>query len=477
MQLIAITPSQSDSNRITISQSFLDAVRRAHALPVLLPLFGNDPALWDDMLSHADGLLLSGGGDLDPALFGEEMLPQSNPPSPLRDQEEMYLCQRALEKDMPVLGVCRGVQVLNCAAGGNIYQDIPTQVEHALNHRRHEAPRDQVHEALVLPGSLLERITGQISLSVNSLHHQALKRPGNGVVFCAHAPDGIVEGAEMPGKSFVLGLQWHPEILSEQHPGQQAIFDAFAHAAEKYTKRGTPAMKLIGLTPSTDDKTGRITVNQDYLDSVHRAGALPVLLPLYGDDPELWEEMLSHLDGLLITGGADVGPDVYGEEKLPFCGETSPLRDKEETALCRRALEMDLPILAICRGHQILNCVLGGTLYQDIETQFGASLKHPRYEVPRDQVHEVKVEKDSRLYQITGLDTLRINSRHHQAVKALGKGLKITARATDGLIEGVELPGKKFVVGVQWHPESLSDYAPEAQAIFDAFVKACGEKT
>lgn len=476
MQLIAITPSQSESNRITISQAFLDAVRRAGALPVLLPLFGDDPLLWEEMLSRADGLLLSGGGDLDPALFGEEMLPQSNPPSPLRDQEEMYLCKRALEKDMPVLGVCRGVQVLNCAAGGNLYQDIPTQVASAMNHRRHDAHRETVHEAKILPGSLLEKITGQSILPVNSLHHQALKKPGEGVIFSAHAEDGIVEAAEMPEKSFVLGLQWHPEILSEFLPAHQAIFDAFARAAEKHTKRGKPAMKLIGLTPSTDDKTGRITVNQDYLDSVRRAGAMPVLLPLYGEDPALFDEIIAHLDGLLITGGADVGPHVYGEEKLPLCGETAPLRDQMEVALCKRALEKDMPILAICRGHQILNCVMGGTLYQDIAAQFGDSLKHPRYEVPRDQVHEVTVEKDSRLYQITGLDHLSINSRHHQAVKDLGKGLKVTARATDGLIEGIELPGKKFVVGVQWHPESLSDYAPEAQAIFNAFVKACGEE-
>lgn len=300
------------------------------------------------------------------------------------------------------------------------------------------------------------------------------------MIINARARDGIIEGAEMPEKTFALGLQWHPEILSARHPEAQAIFDAFIAACEKKAENQTEerknTMHLIGVTPAQDDKSGRIIINQDYLDAVYRAGALPVLLPLYGDQPALWDAMIDAIDGLLLSGGADVGPLCYGEDTLPLCGETSPLRDSQEFYLCKKALEKDLPILAICRGHQVLNCALGGTLYQDIAAQYGEELKHPRYEVPADQVHEVTVEKDSRLYQITGLSTLKVNSRHHQAVKDVGEGLKITARATDGLIEGIELPGKKFVVGVQWHPESLSSYAPDAQALFNAFVSACGGK-
>ena len=232
-------------------------------------------------------------------------------------------------------------------------------------------------------------------------------------------------------------------------------------------------MRLIGLTPTLDDHTGQITVNQDYLDSVARSGALPMLLPLT-DHEAAWEEMLRRIDGLLLIGGGDVEPAEYGEEKLPFCGETTPLRDKMELYLCRRALEKDLPILAICRGHQILNCALGGTLYQDIAAQYGDALKHPCYQQKKDQVHAVTAEKDSLLYKITGMETMRVNSRHHQGIKDLGRGLRVNARAEDGLIEGVEYPGKKFVLGVQWHPESLSDYREEAQKLFNAFVEACG---
>ena len=476
MRIIGITPTPSDSGRIIISWQFLNAVRNAGALPLLLPLYGNDPDLWDSMLATIDGLLLSGGGDIDPKHFGEEMIPQSNPPCPARDEMELYLCRKALEMNMPILGVCRGEQVLNCALGGTIYQDIDTLCVDPLPHRQHDRHLEKVHSVSVAENTLLQKITGLSNLGVNSLHHQAVNQLGKGLIANAISPDGIVEGIELPEKPFVLGLQWHPEIISDSCPEAKAVFDAFIGACEKYEKASEEkAMRLIGVTPSVDDKTGRITVNQDYLDAVRRAGALPMLLPLYGDDPELWDEMIAHIDGLLITGGADVGPDTYGEEKTPLCGETAPLRDKMEFYLCRKALEVDKPIMAICRGHQVLNCALGGKLYQDIETQFGPQLKHPRYEVPRDQVHTVKLVEGTLIHKITGLTEIKVNSRHHQAVKELGKGLKPAVYAPDGLIEGVELEGKKFVLSVQWHPESLSDYVPDAQALFNAFVKACEE--
>lgn len=477
MRMIGITPSLSASGRITISQNFLDAVRRAGALPVLLPLYGNAPETWEGMLESIDGLLLSGGGDIDPHLFGEEAIPQCHSPQPARDEMELYLCRRALEMDMPVLGICRGEQVLNCALGGTLYQDIDAQHRDPLPHSVSDRERESVHQAAIMENTLLKKITGLSEAGVNSLHHQAVKALGQGLIMNAVAPDGVAEGIEMPGRAFALGVQWHPEILaSVGRPEALAIFEAMLLACDKCGKgERKSALPLIGVTPAVDDQTGRITINQDYLDALHRAGALPVLLPLYGDDPQIWDEIIARVDGLLLTGGADVGPENYGEEKTALCGETAPLRDHMEFALCRRALERDLPLMAICRGHQVLNCTLGGSLYQDIAAQFGDKLKHPRYEVPREQVHGVSLEKDTLLQRITGLNALQVNSRHHQAVQALGKGLRAAAYAPDGLIESVDMPGKRFVLSVQWHPESLSDYAPDAQALFDAFVKACEE--
>ena len=232
-------------------------------------------------------------------------------------------------------------------------------------------------------------------------------------------------------------------------------------------------MIRIGVTPSFSENGKQICCNLDYLDGVRRTGALPLLLPPLTDS-ETAASVLDGLDGLLVSGGADIHPATYGEELLPCCGETCPERDLMELLLLQEALKRDMPILGICRGHEMLNCVLGGTLYQDIAEQYARILRHPVYERPRDQVHGVNLEPGSLIARITGKTSLRVNSRHHQAIGKLGRGLSVNARAEDGLTEGIELPGKRFVLGVQWHPETLADYAPEEQAIFDAFVAACG---
>ena len=176
---------------------------------------------------------------------------------------------------------------------------------------------------------------------------------------------------------------------------------------------------------------------------------------------------------LLLSGGPDVDPVLYGEEKLPCCGEILAVRDAMELSLFRKALKSGLPVLGICRGLQVMNVALGGTLYQDIATQLPGAIKHPCYDTPRDKVHEVTVTEHSRLHRITGLARIGVNSRHHQGVKKLADSLKATAYSEDGLIEAFECPAEKFVMAVQWHPESLSDRYPEAQAIFNAFAEAC----
>ena len=229
-------------------------------------------------------------------------------------------------------------------------------------------------------------------------------------------------------------------------------------------------MRLIGVVPSWEEQN-KITINQDYLDAVYQAGAMPVLLPITFDTQHL-ERFLDQVDGLLLTGGLDVDPSRYGEKKLPCCGTCSACRDRMEFPLCRMALERNIPILAICRGMQVLSCVLGGTLWEDIAVQSESTLLHARYDAPDTAVHEVSVRPGTLLHSIVATDVLPVNSRHHQGIRRLGEGLEITATAPDGLAEAVELPGKRFVLGVQWHPESLSKKTPAQQAIFDAFVHA-----
>ena len=230
-------------------------------------------------------------------------------------------------------------------------------------------------------------------------------------------------------------------------------------------------MIVIGITPAQDEK-GNITINPEYENAVARAGAVPLLLPLT-EDEQAQIELLTRIDGLLLSGGPDIDPLLYGEEKISQCGEISPRRDAMEISLFLKALERGLPVLGICRGLQVMNVALGGTLYQDIDTQLKEAIMHPCYDRPRDKTHEVTVIEDSLVHRMTGLKRFSVNSRHHQGIKRLGHGLVATAYSGDGLIEAVDDPGQKFVTAVQWHPESISDRYSEAQAIFNAFAEAC----
>lgn len=233
-------------------------------------------------------------------------------------------------------------------------------------------------------------------------------------------------------------------------------------------------MRLIGITPFRSSENGRLCLSRDYADALRQANALPVILPMESDEKRL-EELLSRIDGLLLSGGEDVDPKLYGEETLPCCGEIDTERDTMEMPLTRMALEKNMPVLAICRGIQVLNVAAGGTLYQDVAEQYKKEVEHPVYKRPREKVHEMHLVPDTMLSKIIGFDQICVNSRHHQAVKEPGKGLIVCARAADGLIEGVEMPDKRFVLGVQWHPESLCSYSPEALAVFEAFVRACDD--
>ena len=232
-------------------------------------------------------------------------------------------------------------------------------------------------------------------------------------------------------------------------------------------------MIVIGITPAQDEK-GNITINQDYVNAVIRSGAAPVLLPLI-EEEESQFALLSRIDGLLLSGGPDIDPALYGEEKIPECGEISPKRDAVEISLFLKALEMRMPVLGICRGIQVINVALGGTLYQDIDTQLEGAVKHPCYDQPREKAHEVTVFEGSQVHRMTGLKRFSVNSRHHQGIKRLGHGLVATAYSKDRLIEAVDYPQAPFITAVQWHPESLCDRFSDAQAIFNAFAEACGK--
>jgi putative glutamine amidotransferase len=214
--------------------------------------------------------------------------------------------------------------------------------------------------------------------------------------------------------------------------------------------------------------------NQSYIDAVIRAGAAPLLIPNV-TERALLRTLYDRLDGLLLSGGGDIDPSYYGESRHEKCGLPSPERDETELTLIRWAIDEGMPLLAICRGIQVLNVALGGTLYQDLQAQAPEAERHswsPGY--PRDYIaHAVSIGPQTRLARIVGADPLPVNSFHHQAIKDVAPGLTVTARAPDQIIEAVEANGQAFVVGVQWHPEGLARDDVRAQRLFDAQVKAC----
>jgi putative glutamine amidotransferase len=228
---------------------------------------------------------------------------------------------------------------------------------------------------------------------------------------------------------------------------------------------------VVGITLGDGERPGYHSMREDYVRSVERAEAVPVVLPALR--PEDAAALLGRLDGLVLSGGIDVDPALYGQDPHPKLGRVDRRRDEFELALTREALARDLPLLAICRGHQVLNVATGGSLVQDIPSELKGAVTHDAPGRRTRCSHSVEVTPGSRLGEILGEGTLSVNSFHHQAIDALGKGLVVSARSQDGVIEGVERPGSAFVIGVQWHPESFWSEQRSFQGLFDAHVLAC----
>ena len=215
----------------------------------------------------------------------------------------------------------------------------------------------------------------------------------------------------------------------------------------------------------------------DYLASIEQAGARPRVLEV-GDSPRA---LVDTLDGVLLTGGGDVDPVLYGaEDRHPSVEDAEPGRDEFELDLARRAMDADMPLLAICRGAQVLNVAAGGTLVQDIGSAVETDLPHS-LQNPKDCLaHPIRIARGSRLHSALGAAvdaacSCRVNSRHHQSVGRLGKDLVASAVAPDGVIEAIEAPGASFCVGVQWHPENFWRTG-EFKPLFEAFVDAARQR-
>lgn len=208
------------------------------------------------------------------------------------------------------------------------------------------------------------------------------------------------------------------------------------------------------------------TAQSKYVESLARAGAEVHWVALSDPDTAVAEALTC--DGLLLPGGGDMDPAFYGQERIPACGELNLLRDAAEPKLLRAFLAADKPVLGICRGIQVMNVVLGGTLYQDIKP-----FEHVPHNDHWAKVHTVTVRRGTLLSRLLGQDTVLVNSQHHQAADRIAPELEIAALSEDGIVEALEKPDAHFCLGVQWHPEWLSDADPAQQGLFGAFVEAC----
>lgn len=234
---ISPTPNEVDFDhghfrRYALADTYTSAVVAAGGIPVILP---THPEAIEDTLDALDGLIVSGGGDIDATLWGEENHPEVGGIDWERDEYELAAIRKAISLDMPLLGICRGIQTINVALGGSLIQDIPSQTPDSGQHRQHHDGKmrnERFHTVTIDEGpNLLYQIHGKQVIETNSFHHQAIRETGDGVEVIAKAADGVIEAVWLPKMTFGLAVQWHPEMLAASYPDQAAIFSAFVKAA------------------------------------------------------------------------------------------------------------------------------------------------------------------------------------------------------------------------------------------------------
>lgn len=234
---------------------------------------------------------------------------------------------------------------------------------------------------------------------------------------------------------------------------------------------------LIGIPCHSDYRTGSgrpiYCNNRTYVHALEYAGAVPILIPML-EDARALDALLPRLDGLLLSGGGDVQPERYGEDPYPNLEMLDPRLDEIELTLATWALQENIPTLGVCRGMQLMNVAAGGTLYQDLPNQYPSNIRHCNRDLPRTHLsHRVFVTSGSITADALGTHEFEANSLHHQAVKNPGKDVHISGYAEDGVAESLEIPGYRFMMAVQSHPEEIYSLVPACARLFRAFVQAC----
>ncbi len=238
-------------------------------------------------------------------------------------------------------------------------------------------------------------------------------------------------------------------------------------------QRTAPSAITVAVSSTSDTLGGadRVRLNSAYIHALESAGLIPLIVPPLSNEAAA-RAIVARVDGVVLTGGEDVDPSLYGQPRHPECGAPNAARDSTEIALIRAARELNKPLLAICRGPQVLNVALGGTLFQDIPSQIPGALEHNPKDDRSSRVHPVQIEEDSLIARAIEATSITVNSLHHQSAEKVAPGLRATAFAPDGVVEGLESTSPEWwVVAVQWHPEEMND-SPEPwdRGLFKAFA-------
>ncbi|MFX3675133.1 MAG: gamma-glutamyl-gamma-aminobutyrate hydrolase family protein [Paenisporosarcina sp.] len=228
---------------------------------------------------------------------------------------------------------------------------------------------------------------------------------------------------------------------------------------------------IIGISSNLNERV--LSLSSDYVEAITKSGGVPIVIPNYQEEEEALK-IVQLIDGLLLTGGGDIDPTLFGEEPQSGLGSISPERDASEITLTQKMLNLNKPILGICRGSQVLNIANGGDMYQDIYTQTENKnlLQHTQHAPRSHGSHYVQVYEGTKLSEIIHLEKFKVNSFHHQAVREIPQDFQVSAISSDGMIEAIESKSHHFVMGVQWHPESMKNDSVSL-AIFKAFILAC----
>lgn len=232
---------------------------------------------------------------------------------------------------------------------------------------------------------------------------------------------------------------------------------------------------VIGITAGYDFEKSASLLRDDYYEAVIQCGAVPVLIPVT-EVKSVWVEYLDICDGLILSGGPDVDASYFGQHNMPYAKEISPVRDSMEIFLARQAITVDKPMLGICRGIQVINIAAGGSIFQDIYAENNSDTKLMQHfqQAPRwFQIHNINIVKETCIYKVFGREELKVNSFHHQAVDTVAPDFTVNAYAEDGVIEAISHESKKFIAGVQWHPENLWRKDKTHLKLFERLVSVC----